>query len=41
MCIRDSYYIDKTMYISRLEDVGYTLVCLRPGRFGKSLFPQI
>ena len=32
------YYVDKTMYLKKLEDVGRVLVYLRPGRFGKTLF---
>ena len=35
------YYIDKTMYLEKLENVGKTLVYLRPGRFGKSLFTSM
>lgn len=32
------YYVDKTMYIQRLEEVGSYLFCIRPRRFGKSVF---
>ena len=35
------YYVDKTMYLEKLEDVGKKLVYLRPGRFGKSLFTSM
>ena len=34
-------YIDKTMYLQKLEDVGKRLIYLRPGRFGKSLFTSM
>ena len=32
------YYVDKSMYIERLEDAGNFLFYIRPRRFGKSLF---
>ena len=32
------YYVDKTNYLEKLEDIGRVLVYLRPGRFGKTLF---
>ena len=32
------YYVDKTMYLSKLEEVGRFLFFIRPRRFGKSLF---
>ena len=35
------YYVDKTMYLERLERVGKTLFYLRPGRFGKTLFTSM
>ncbi len=35
------YYIDKTMYLEKLEKVKKTLIYLRPGRFGKSLFTSM
>lgn len=35
------YYIDKTMYLETLEEVGDVLIYLRPGRFGKSLFTSM
>ena len=31
------YYIDRSSYIINLEDIGETLVFVRPRRFGKSL----
>ncbi len=34
-------YVDKTMYLEKLEDVGSNLVYLRPGRFGKTLFTSM
>ena len=34
-------YVDKTMFLSMLENVGETLIYLRPGRFGKSLFTSM
>ena len=34
-------YIDKTSYLEKLENVGSTLVYLRPGRFGKTLFTSM
>ncbi len=37
----DYYYIDKTMFLEKLENVGKTLFYLRPGRFGKSLFTSM
>lgn len=35
---RNMYYVDKTMYLPKLEDVGDFLFFIRPRRFGKSLF---
>ena len=35
------YYVDKTMYLEKLEDIGRVLVYLRPGRFGKTLFTSM
>lgn len=35
------YYVDKTMYLEKLEDIGSVLVYLRPGRFGKTLFTSM
>ena len=37
----DYLYVDKTMYLQKLEDIGSTLIYLRPGRFGKSLFTSM
>ncbi len=37
--IRDNcYFVDKTMFIPRLEEIGRFLFYLRPRRFGKSVF---
>ncbi len=33
-------YVDKTLYLEKLERIGETLIYLRPGRFGKSLFTK-
>ena len=35
---RNQYYVDKTMYIPKLEDEPDALFFIRPRRFGKSLF---
>ncbi len=35
------YYVDKTMYLEKLENYKKTLIYLRPGRFGKSLFTSM
>ena len=32
------YYVDKTMYIPKLEDQARNLFFIRPRRFGKSVF---
>lgn len=32
------YYVDKSAYIQRMEDVASFLFLIRPRRFGKSLF---
>ena len=37
----DYVYVDKTMYLSELENERKTLVYLKPGRFGKSLFTSM
>ena len=37
----DYYYVDKTMYLEKLENIGDVLVYLRPGRFGKTLFTSM
>ena len=34
----DYYYVDKTQYISLIENIGRYLFFIRPRRFGKSLF---
>lgn len=42
MLIKDNYYyIDKTMYLEELENIGRTLVFLSPRRFGKTLFTSM
>ena len=35
---RNQYYVDKTMYIPKLEDEPDALFFIRPRRFGKSVF---
>ena len=35
------YYVDKTMYLEKLEDVSKTNAYLRPRRFGKTLFTSM
>ena len=35
------YYVDKTMYLEKLENAAKTITCLRPGRFGKTLFTSM
>jgi len=37
----DYYYVDKTMYLHALEDIGRVLTYLRPRRFGKTLFASM
>ncbi len=32
---KNRYYVDKTMFISDLEDMGKYLLFIRPRRFGK------
>ena len=34
----DKYYVDKTMYLPKMEEAGNFLFLIRPRRFGKSLF---
>ena len=34
----DLYYVDKTMYLPKMEAAGHFLFLIRPRRFGKSLF---
>lgn len=42
LLIKDNYYyINKTMYLEELENIGRTLVLLRPRRFGKTLFTSM
>ena len=36
----NSYYVDKTMYLPLLEDMGNYLFLIRPRRFGKSRIRQ-
>ena len=38
---QNDYYVDKTMYLEKLENTGMTLFYLRPGKFGKSLFTSM
>jgi hypothetical protein len=38
MVQRNCYYVDKTMYLETLENMGDYLFFIRPRRFGKSLF---
>ena len=35
---QNAYYVDKTMYIPKLEDEPNNIFCIRPRRFGKSVF---
>jgi len=35
------YYVDKTMYLSQIEDAGKYLFFIRPRRFGKSLLLSV
>lgn len=35
---QNCYYVDKTAYIPKLEDSPNNLFCIRPRRFGKSVF---
>ena len=41
LILENYLYIDKTMYLEKLENAGKTLFYLRPGRFGKSLFTSM
>ena len=36
-----NYYVDKTMYLEKLENVADTLLYLRPRRFGKTLLTSM
>ena len=38
---KNCYYVDKTMYLEKLENINDTIFYLRPGRFGKSLFTSM
>ena len=38
---KNCYYVDKTMYLEKLENNQETLVYLRPRRFGKTLFTSM
>ena len=38
MVQRNCYYVDKTMYLETIENMGDYLFFIRPRRFGKSLF---
>ena len=36
------YYVDKTMYIEKLENLAEKrIMCLRPRKFGKTLFTSV
>ena len=35
------YYVDKTMYLQKLEDMEDKIIYLRPRRFGKTLFTSM
>jgi hypothetical protein len=37
----NAYYVDKTHYIPRIEDAPFYLFCIRPRRFGKSLWLSV
>ena len=37
----NSYYVDKTRFIPLLEAAPYYLFCIRPRRFGKSLWLSV
>ena len=39
--LEDYYYVDKTMYLEKLEEVSSKVVYLRPRRFGKTLFTSM
>ena len=38
---QDNYYIDKTMYLEKLENTADVIVYLKPRRFGKTLFTSM
>ena len=35
---QNNYWIDKTMFIPKMEEAGYFLYLIRPRRLGKSVF---
>ncbi len=37
----NAYYVDKTHYIPLIEAAPYYLFCIRPRRFGKSLWLSV
>jgi len=37
----NDYYVDKTAYLSKIEDAGKSLFFTRPRRFGKSLLLSV
>ncbi|MEZ4725519.1 MAG: AAA family ATPase [Caldilineaceae bacterium] len=37
----NAYYVDKTHYIPRIEAAPFYLFCIRPRRFGKSLWLSV
>ena len=39
--IENSYYVDKTAYLDKIEKAGKYLFFIRPRRFGKSLFLSV
>lgn len=41
MVLGHYYYVDKTMYLERVENAGDYLFFIRPRRFGKSLFLSV
>ena len=41
LIMENYYYVDKTMYLEKLEDMGNTFIYLRPRRFGKTLFTSM
>ena len=41
LILKNYRYIDKTMYLEKLENAGITLIYLRPRIFGKSLFTSM
>ena len=41
LIINDYYYVDKTMYLEKLENAGSFFFLFRPRRFGKTLFTSM